>query len=83
MNKSGSPAGRIKLGMGIALATLLMGCVGGYVDGGYDGGVVVAPAPDTFIFGGGYVRDRDARNYSHRGAESRGAAHPRGGERRR
>ena len=39
------------------------------------GGVVVS-APDLYLFGGGYDRGRDVRDYSHRGSESRAAAHP-------
>lgn len=68
----------IKIGVGIALLTTLVGCVG-YVDGGYGGGGVVAQ-PDLFLFGGGYYdRGRDVHAYSQRGGESRAAAHSGGG----
>ena len=42
----------------------------------YDGGGIVIPAPDLYLFGGGYDRGRDVRDYSRRGSESRGGAHP-------
>jgi len=77
IRKPNSPLARIKLGLGIALSATLMGCVG-YVDGGY-GGAVVVPGPDVFLLGGGYERGHDVRGYSHRGVESREAAHPGGG----
>ena len=56
------------------MSILTVGCVG-YVDGGYGGGVVVAPAPDVVLFGGSYDRGRDVHSYSQRGSESRVAAH--------
>jgi len=68
------PIGCIKTTLGIALLTVLVGCVG-YVDGGYNG-VVVVPEPDVFFFGGGYERGRDVHFDSHRGHESREVAHP-------
>jgi len=74
----------ITIGLAIALmSALTMGCVG-YVDGGYGGAVVVAPAPDVVLFGGSYDRGRDAHSYSQRGSVSRAAAHPddRGREKR-
>jgi len=77
MNKPISPLGRMKIGLGIALLTALMGCIG-YVDGGY-GGTVVVPGPDLFLFGGGYERGPDVHVYSQRGFESRSVAHPGGG----
>lgn len=49
------------------------------------GGVVVAPGPDLYLFGGGFERRRDVHEFSRRGAESRASAHhemreaPRGG----
>ena len=67
---------QIQAGLGIALLTCLTGCVG-YVDGGYDAGVVV-PVPAVVVVGpevgfyGGYYHGRDERGFSHRGAESRG-----------
>jgi hypothetical protein len=42
----------------------------------YDGGGVVVSAPDLYLFGGGYDRGRDVRDYSRRGSESRAVAHP-------
>jgi len=78
-NKANGPVDRIKIGLGIAVLAGLTGCVG-YVDGGYGGGVVVAE-PDVYLFGGGYDRGRDVHDYSHRGSESRAAAHPVGGGR--
>jgi hypothetical protein len=79
MNKTNRPVNRLKVGLEIALLSALTGCVGvGYVDGG--GGAVVVPGPDVYVFGGGYERGRDVRDYSHRGAVSRGVAHP-GGDR--
>jgi hypothetical protein len=42
----------------------------------YYGGGVVVSAPDLYLFGGGYDRGRDVRDYSRRGSESRRAAHP-------
>jgi hypothetical protein len=64
--------------LGAILLATLSGCVG-YVDGGYSGGGVVVAEPDVFLFGGGsYDRERDVHDYSHRGAVSRGAAHPSG-----
>jgi hypothetical protein len=77
MNKSKSPLRRIKIGLGIALLTALMGCVG-YVDGGYRGTVVV-PGPDLYLFGGGYERGPEVHAFSQRGFVSRSVAHPGGG----
>lgn len=71
---------RVKAGfvLGVVLLGTLTGCVG-YVDGGGDyGGVIVAPEPDVYLFGGGYDHGRDVHGYSHRGAVSRGVAHPGG-----
>jgi hypothetical protein len=74
---------RIKIGLAVAvLSALTSGCVG-FVGGGYGGGVVVDPAPDVVLFGGGYDRGRDVHSYSRRGAESRVAAHGGGGGERR
>lgn len=67
---------RIQIWVGIALLAIITGCVG-YVDGGY--GAVVVPGPDVHFYGGFYERGRDVHVYSHRGYESRGAAHPSGG----
>jgi hypothetical protein len=60
--------------LGLALLTVLTGCVG-YVGGGYGGDAVIVPGPDVYLFGGGYDRGGDARGYSHRGAVSRGGGH--------
>jgi hypothetical protein len=81
MNKKNGLLERIKIGAGISLAIALLatltGCVG-VIGEGYGGDVVVAE-PDVFLFGGGFDRGRDAHAYSHRGFESRGAAHSGGG----
>jgi len=66
-----------KIGLVICLLTTLIGCAtyggGGYYSNGYyDDG-------DGYLFGGGYDHRRDVHNYSHRGFESRGAAHSGGG----
>ena len=74
MNRANGSVDCIQLALGIALLTALTGCLG-FVDGGY-GGAVVGPAPDVFLFGGGYERGRDVHEYSHRGFESRVVAHP-------
>ena len=79
MKKMNIVVKRIKIGLGVALLATLMGCVG-YVDGGYGGGVVVA-GPEVTLFGGGFERGRDVHVYSHRGGESRAAAHFGGGGR--
>lgn len=73
MNRTNGPVGRIKMGLVIALVAVSTGCVG-YVDSGY-GGAVVVPEPDVYVFGGAYYGGHDARDYSHRGAESRAVAH--------
>ena len=76
--KASRAAPGINIGLGLALMTILMGCVG-YVDGSY-GTAVVVPAPDVYFYGGPYYeRGRDVRVYSHRGYESRAIAHPGGG----
>jgi hypothetical protein len=75
LNKGKGPVDGIKIALGMALLAVLMGCVGvGYVDGGY-GPTVVVPGPDVYFYGGIHERGRDARDYSHRGFESRAAAH--------
>ena len=79
MNKTNGPVDRIKMILGIALLAALTGCVG-YVDGGY-GGAVVVPGPEVSFWGGDYDRGRDVHVYSHRGGESRAAAHFGGGGR--
>ena len=80
MNKAKGPLARLKIPLGIALLTALTGCLG-VVGGGGEygddyGGAVIVPRPDVYIFGGGYDRGRDEHDYSHRGHESRGVAHP-------
>jgi hypothetical protein len=72
------PLNLIKVGLGIACLTALMGCVG-YVDGGYGGGAVVVPGADVYLFGGEYGRGHEVHDYGRRGSESRAVAHPRGG----
>jgi hypothetical protein len=74
MNKANGTVDRIKIVLGVVLLATLMGCVG-YVDGGYNGAVVVAE-PDVYVFGGGYERGRDVHAYSQRGVQSRAVAHP-------
>ncbi len=59
----------------MALFTLLTGCVG-YVSPGGGDVYVAPPAPNVVVFGGDYDRPGDAHVYSHRGYESRAAAHP-------
>ena len=83
MNKTNDPVNRIKIGLGIALLATLTGCVGWVDGGGGYGGVVVAPEPDFYFFGGGYDRGRDVHGYSQRGSASRAVAHPGGGGRKR
>lgn len=60
---------------------ILTGCVGYVGPDGGGGGVYVAPPgpPDVVIFGGDYDRAHDVHAYSHRGFESRAAAHHGGG----
>ena len=77
MNKMNGLVDQIKIGLAIALLAALTGCMG-WVGGGY-GGTVAVPGPDLYLFGGGYDRGRDVHDYSHRGSESRAAAHPGGG----
>ncbi len=81
MKKPNGRFERIRIGLTIGLVTgwllALSGCWWGVRGGGggyYDGGVWVAE-PDVYLFGDGYDHGRDIHNYSHRGAESRGAAH--------
>jgi hypothetical protein len=78
MNKAKGKVGRVTTALGIALltGTALTGCLGWVGDGGEVGVDVVAPGPDLYLFGGGYDRGRDVHDYSHRGHESRAAAHP-------
>lgn len=84
MNKSNDLVKRIKMGVGIALLAILMGCAA-YVGDGYYGGAVVVPGPEVYYgpedFGlfGFYRDERNVHEYSHRGFESRGAAHFEGG----
>lgn len=77
MNKANNPGELIKFLFVIGLLAAATGCAAGPGRSYYDGAVLVSePGPDMFLFGGEYYRGRDARNYSHRGHESRGAAHP-------
>ena len=45
----------------------------------YNNGCYCNNDGEGYLFGGGYDRGRDVHNYSHRGFESRGAAHSGGG----
>ena len=74
MNKANSRVKRIKIRLTIGLVTALTGCAG-TLGVGYYGETVVAPEPDQYLFGGVYYNGHDAYNYSHRGHESRNAAH--------
>ena len=82
MNKANSPIERIKIGLLIGLLAVLTGCAGFLGGGYYYGDTVVVSEPDLFLFGGDYYRGREMHNYSHRGSESRRAAHPSGGQSR-
>jgi hypothetical protein len=81
MNKMTIYFNRVKIGLAMALSAALSGCVGdaevGYTDVGY-GGVVVAPAPNAYIYGDFYDRGRDVHAFGARGFASRGIAHPGG-----
>lgn len=59
---------QILCGLGISL--FLTGCVG-YVQGPGPGGAVIVEEPDLFWFGG-YGDGGHARDFGHRGYESRG-----------
>ena len=75
MNKKNGTVERIKIWLAIGLVAASAGCAG-YIVGGYDGGAtVIVPDPDLYLFGGEYDHGRDAHGYSHRGHESRAAAH--------
>jgi len=81
MNTANGPVGRVTLALGIALLAALAGSPGCVVSGeAYDdgGGGVVVEEPDVFLFGGGFDRRHDAHDFSHRGSESRAAAHHEG-----
>ena len=81
MNKVNGPIEQIKFGLVVGLLAALTGCATfGY--GGYYGDTVVMPAPDMYLFGGDYDMGRNVHGYSHRGSESRRAAHPGGGQNR-
>ena len=85
LNPRNGPITGIKIGLGMALVAALSGCVGWVDGGGGYGGAVVVPGPDIYLFGGGYERGRDVREYSHRGFQSHATMHSRGpvhGERR-
>jgi hypothetical protein len=81
MDKLNRPITGIKTGLVAAAIAVLTGCVG-YVEGGY-GAAVVVPAPDVYVFGGVYERRHEVHEYSRRGNESRGYAHPERGGRDR
>jgi len=76
MKKTNGGLWRTKIKLLFGLLAAFTGCVG-YVAGGYYDGAVVVPEPDQYLFGGEYYHGRDARDYSRRGSESRGAAHSR------
>jgi hypothetical protein len=82
MNKANGSVERFKIGLVIWLLTILTGCVGFWGGGYYYGDTMVGPEPDMYLFGGDYYRGHDAHYYSHRGSESRGVAHPSGGQSR-
>ena len=83
----------IRLLMAAGTAAVLGLAASSVVDEVYGGVVVVVPGPvvvpvpvvplpGVYFWGGPYDRGRDVRDYSRRGHESRGAAHPvRGGAR--
>jgi hypothetical protein len=79
-SKTRGVAGRIKLGLGIALLSAMTGCVGWVGGDGNYGAAVVAPEPDFYFFGD-YGWGRGWHGYSHRGFESRGGGHFGGGGR--
>jgi hypothetical protein len=63
---------QIKIGLAMAvLSVLTSGCIG-FVGGRGGGAVMVPGPPDVVLFGGGYDRGRDVHGYSQRGEESRG-----------
>jgi len=76
MNKTNGPVGRMKIGLIFGLLVAVAGCI---VPGRvyYPGGPVVME-PDLYLFGGDYDGGRYVHNYSHRGVESRAAAHSSG-----
>lgn len=58
----------------MASLVIFSGCVG-YVDDGGGAVVVGPPVPDVTVFGGVYDHGHDVHVYSHRGYQSRSAAH--------
>jgi hypothetical protein len=74
MNKTNCHVKRIRIKLLMVVLAALTGCAG-FVGEGYYGTAVIVPEPDQYIFGGVYYDGRDAHNYSHRGHESRRAAH--------
>lgn len=75
MDEVKSLVNRIKICLVAGLLMSLTGCAG-FVSGGYYVDEVVVPGPDVYLFQGEYDRGQDVHNYSHRGSESRIAAHP-------
>ena len=65
---------RIKTALVIGLLAALTGCIGFWGRGYYHGTVVVSE-PDQYLFGVIDYNGRDVHRYSHRGYESREAAH--------
>jgi hypothetical protein len=74
MNKANCRVKRLKIKLLMVLLAALTGCAV-YGVRGYGGGAVIVPEPDEYLFGGVYYDGRDAHGYSHRGHESRDAAH--------
>ncbi|HEV2691735.1 MAG TPA: hypothetical protein VG347_02455 [Verrucomicrobiae bacterium] len=74
LNQPGNLFRGITIGLGFGLLAAVTGCIGWVDEDGYYGGAVMAPQPDFYFFGD-YGWGRDWHGYSHRGHESRGAAH--------
>jgi hypothetical protein len=75
MNTMKDPMNGIKIYLVIGSLISLTGCAG-FGGGGYYNDPVVIVQPGYYLFDGDYNRGRDVHNYSHRGSESRVAAHP-------
>ena len=74
MNITNGVIKQIEIWLVIGLLTVLTGC-GVFWSRGYYGNTVVVSEPDEYLFGGVYYNGHDEHYYSHRGHESRGAAH--------
>ena len=66
LSKASGPVDRIKIGLGIALLTVLMGCVG-YVDGGYAAARWWCRGLICIFSAAAYDRGRDVHAFSQRG----------------